>query len=166
MDRTLFEAPVIGKATQRPDMDIVLTDDKLQQRKKLNQAMESAIKANPEAEGQIRERYRKLNDALELTDNEVLSAYDGISQLPPSPEKDRMLQDLEAYMAEKGIQPEAVGMDAGLGEGLRVIAPSEETMPPAPPIEPVAPEVTPTETAPLGKSLLKRQFKKMKTLPH
>jgi hypothetical protein len=107
--------------------------------------MESAIKANPEAEGQIRERYRKLNDALELTDNEVLSAYDGISQLPPSPEKDRMLQDLEAYMAEKGIQPEAVGMDAGLGEGLRVTTPSEEATviqtvnPQFPPPQPPAP---------------------------
>jgi len=126
MDRTLFEAPKIGKATQRADMDIVLTDDKIQQRNRMLQAMESLIKANPEAEGQIREKYRKLTDALELTDEEVLSAYDNISQLPPSPEKDRIIQGLEAYMAEKGIQPEAAGMEAGLGEGMRVTAPSEE----------------------------------------
>lgn len=127
MDRTLFEAPKIGKATQRADMDIVQTDDKIRQRNNLKKAMESAIKANPEAEGQIRERYRKLNDALELTDDEVLAAYDGLAQLPPSPEKDRIWQNLEAYMAEKGIQPEATGIGAGLGEGMRGTAPQVET---------------------------------------
>jgi hypothetical protein len=150
MDRTLFEAPKIGKATQRVDYNIVQTDDKIQQRNKMLQAMESAIQANPEAEGQIRERYRKLTDALELTDQEVLDAYDGIAQLPPSPEKDRIIQGLEEYMAEKGIQPQATGVEAGLGEGLRAVAPEETiTAPPIitqPPVEPVEPITTEEET--------------------
>jgi hypothetical protein len=133
MDRTLFEAPKIGKATQRVDYNIVQTDDKIQQRNKMLQAMESAIQANPEAEGQIRERYRKLTDALELTDQEVLDAYDGIAQLPPSPEKDRIIQGLEAYMAEKGIQPqveaEAVPAEEVRGTGRRIIVDSLEEVP-------------------------------------
>ena len=144
MDRTLFEAPKIGKATQRVDYNIVQTDDKIQQRNKMLQAMESAIQANPEAEGQIRERYRKLTDALELTDQEVLDAYDGIAQLPPSPEKDRIIQGLEEYMAEKGIQPQATGIESGLGEGMRVTAPFEEEVV-TPPVDEVPVEEVPAE---------------------
>jgi hypothetical protein len=147
MDRTLFEAPKIGKATQRPDYEIAQTDDKIQQRSNMLKAMESAIQANPEAEGQIRERYRKLTDALELTDEEVLRAYDGISQLPPSPEKDRILQGLEQYMAEKGIQPEPASRESGLGELMRQVAP-EETIPAAPVVEQPIVEETPIEEAP------------------
>ena len=149
MDRTLFEAPKIGKASQRADMDIVQTDNKIQERNKIAQAMEEAVKGNPEAEGQIRAQYQKRVNEAAPTDEEVLNAYEGLAALPETEEKNTIRENLEAYMAEKGIQPEAVGMDAGLGEGMRVTAPSEETMPPAPPIEPVAPEVTPTETAPL-----------------
>ena len=146
----LFEKAKIGKVTERPDYQISQTDDKIQQRNKMLQAMESAIQANPEAEGQIRERYRKLTDALELTDQEVLDAYDGTAQLPPSPERDRIIQGLEEYMAEKGIQPQATGVEAGLGEGLRTVAPEETiTAPPIitqPPVEPVEPITTEEET--------------------
>lgn len=152
MDRTLFEAPKIGKATQRPDASVVMTDDKLIQRNNLNKAMESAIQANPEAEGQIRERYRKLNDALELTDDEVVSAYDGIAQLPDSKEKDAIRERLEQYMAEKGIQPEPTGIEAGLGEGLRATPPAviQTVNPDFPaPQPPVAEEIPFEEVTPV-----------------
>jgi len=60
-------------------------------------------------------------------------------------------------MAEKGIQPEAAGMEAGLGEGLRVPSPEEAPIirtvnpqfpPPQATPEPVAPEVTPEPISP------------------
>ena len=147
MDRTLFEAPKIGKATQRADMDIVQTDNKIQERNKIAQAMEEAVKGNPEAEGQIRQQYQKRVNEAAPTDEEVLAAYEGLALLPETEEKNTIRENLEAYMAEKGIQPEAAGMEAGLGEGLRVPSP-EETMPPAPPVEPVAPEITPEPITP------------------
>jgi len=114
-------------------MDIVQTDNKIQERNKIAQAMESAIKANPEAEGQIREQYQKQINEVAPTDEEVLAAYDGIAQLPPSPEKDRIIQGLEEYMAEKGIQPqveaEAVPAEEVRGTGRRVIVDSLEEVP-------------------------------------
>jgi len=152
MDRTLFEAPKIGKATQRPDMDVVQTDNKIQERNKIAQAMEEAVKANPEAEGQIRQQYQKRINEAAPTDEEVLSAYDGLAVLPETEEKNTIRENLEAYMAEKGIQPEPTGMEAGLGEGLRVTSPVIQTVnadfpPPQPPTseEEVAIEEAPTE---------------------
>jgi hypothetical protein len=107
-------------ASQRADMDIVQTDNKIQERNKIAQAMESAIQANPEAEGQIREQYQKPINEAAPTDEEVLAAYEGLALLPETEEKNTIRENLEAYMAEKGIQPEAAGMEAGLGEGLRL----------------------------------------------
>ena len=130
MDRTLFEAPKIGKASQRADMDIVQTDNKIQERNKIAQAMEEAVKGNPEAEGQIREQYQKRVNEAAPTDEEVLNAYEGLAALPETEEKNTIRENLEAYMAEKGIQPEAAGMDAGLGEGMRVTAPVIRTVNP------------------------------------
>jgi len=157
MDRTLFEAPKIGKATQRADMDIVQTDNKIQERNKIAQAMEEAVKGNPEAEGQIRAQYQKRVNEAAPTDDEVLAAYEGLALLPETEEKNTIRENLEAYMAEKGIQPEAAGMEAGLGEGLRVPSPEETPVirtvnpqfpPPQITPEPVAPEVTPEPVAP------------------
>jgi len=107
MDRTLFEAPKIGKATQRPDMDVVQTDNKITERNKIAQAMEEAVKANPEAAGQIRQQYQKRINEAAPTDEEVLSAYESLSVLPETEEKNAIRENLEAYMAEKGIAPEA-----------------------------------------------------------
>ena len=141
----------VRKTIQRADMDIVQTDNKIQERNKIAQAMESAVKSNPEAEGQIREQYQKRVNEAAPTDEEVLNAYEGLAALPETEEKNTIRQNLEAYMAEKGIQPEAAGMEAGLGEGMRVTAPSEE----APVIQTVNPQFpppqppAPTETAPL-----------------
>jgi RecA/RadA recombinase len=112
MDRTLFETPKIGKASQRADMDIVQTDNKIQERNKIAQAMEEAVKGNPEAEGQIRAQYQKRVNEAAPTDEEVLNAYEGLAALPETEEKNTIRENLEAYMAEKGIQPEAAGMDA------------------------------------------------------
>jgi hypothetical protein len=119
MDRTLFEAPKIGKATQRPDMDVVQTDNKIQERNKIAQAMEEAVKANPEAEGQIRQQYQKRINEAAPKDEEVLMAYESLALLPETEEKNTIRENLEAYMAEKGIQAEPTGMDAGLGELMR-----------------------------------------------
>ena len=127
MDRTLFEAPKIGKATQRPDMDVVQTDNKIQERNKIAQAMEEAVKANPEAEGQIRQQYQKRINEAAPADNEVLMAYESLALLPETDEKNTIRENLESYMAEKGLQPQPAGMEAGLGEGLRVTSPQAET---------------------------------------
>ena len=149
-------------ASQRADMDIVQTDNKIQERNKIAQAMEEAVKGNPEAEGQIREQYQKRVNEAAPTDEEVLAAYEGLALLPETEEKNTIRENLEAYMAEKGIQPEAAGMEAGLGEGLRVPSPEEAPVirtvnPQFPPPqitsepvapEPVAPEVTPEPIAP------------------
>ena len=141
----------VRKTTQRADMDIVQTDNKIQERNKIAQAMEEAVKGNPEAEGQIRQQYQKRVNEAAPTDEEVLNAYEGLAALPETEEKNTIRENLEAYMAEKGIQPEAAGMDAGLGEGMRVTAPSEEASviqtvnPQFPPPQPPAP----TEEAPL-----------------
>lgn len=92
---------------------------KIQQRNKIAQAMEEAVKANPEAEGQIRQQYQKRINEAAPTDEEVLSAYESLSVLPETEEKNAIRENLEAYMAEKGIQAEPTGMDAGLGELMR-----------------------------------------------
>jgi len=110
-------------ATQRVDYDIIQTDKKLETRKKAIQAMEEAVKANPEAEGQIRQQFQKQIDAAAPTNEEVINAYESTAQLPESEEKAKIQQNLEAYMAEKGIRPEAVGQEAGLGELMRREAP-------------------------------------------
>lgn len=124
MDRTLFEAPKIGKATQRPDMDVVQTDNKIQERNKIAQAMEEAVKANPEAEGQIRQQYQKRINEAAPTDEEVLSAYDGLAVLPETEEKNTIRENLEAYMAEKGIAPqekvETVSAEELQGPGYQI----------------------------------------------
>jgi len=146
MDRTLFEAPKIGKATQRADMDIVQTDNKIQERNKIQQAVEEAVKANPEAEGQIRQQYQKRIDAAAPTNEEVLTAYESTAQLPESEEKAKIQQNLEAYMAEKGIQPEPVGQEAGLGELMRRVAPEPPVIQTVNPEFP-APQLTPEEAA-------------------
>lgn len=109
----------VRKATQRPDMDVVQTDNKIQERNKIAQAMEEAVKANPEAEGQIRQQYQKRINEAAPKDEEVLSAYESLSVLPETEEKNAIRENLEGYMAEKGIQAEPTGMDAGLGELMR-----------------------------------------------
>jgi len=147
----------VRKTTQRADMDIVQTDNKIQERNKIAQAMEEAVKGNPEAEGQIRAQYQKRVNEAAPTDEEVLNAYEGLAALPETEEKNTIRENLEAYMAEKGIQPEAAGMEAGLGEGLRVPSPEEAPIirtvnpqfpPPQATPEPVAPEVTPEPISP------------------
>ena len=143
MDRTLFEAPKIGKATQRADYDVVQTDNKIQERNKIAQAMEEAVKANPEAEGQIRQQYQKLINEAAPKDEEVLSSYESLSVLPETEEKNAIRESLEAYMAEKGLQPQPAGIDAGLGELMRRGTPVIETVNPDFP-----PPIAPTEEAP------------------
>jgi GNAT superfamily N-acetyltransferase len=124
MDRTLFEAPKIGKATQRPDMDVVQADNKIQERNKIAQAMEEAVKANPEAEGQIRQQYQKRINEAAPKDDEVLNAYKSLSALPETEEKNAIQENLEAYMAEKGIAPqeevETVSAEELQGPGFQI----------------------------------------------
>ena len=131
MDRTLFEAPKIGKATQRPDMDVVQLDNKIQERNKIVQAMEEAVKANPEAEGQIRQQYQKRINEAAPADNEVLMAYESLTLLPETDEKNSIRENLEAYMAEKGIAPqaEAVTAEEVQGTGRRIVVDSIEEVP-------------------------------------
>jgi hypothetical protein len=155
LSRTLegdFTYGDVRKAPQRADYDVVQTDNKIQERNKIAQAMEEAVKANPEAEGQIRQQYQKRINEAAPTDEEVLSAYDGLAVLPETEEKNTIRENLEAYMVEKGIQPEPTGMEAGLGEGLRVTSPVIQTVnadfpPPQPPTseEEVAIEEAPAE---------------------
>jgi hypothetical protein len=80
---------------------------KIRQQEKIAQAMEEAVKANPEAEGQIRAQYQKPINEAAPTDEEVLSSYESLSALPETEEKNAIRENLEAYMAEKGIAPEA-----------------------------------------------------------
>jgi hypothetical protein len=131
MDRTLFEAPKIGKATQRPDMDVVQLDNKIQERNKIVKAMEEAVRANPEAEGQIRQQYQKRINEAAPADNEVLMAYESLALLPETEEKNAIRENLEAYMAEKGIAPqaEAVTAEEVQGTGRRIVVDSIEEVP-------------------------------------
>jgi len=126
----LSKAPVRGKATQRADFDVVLVADKLNNRKKLIQAMESAVKNNPEAEGQIRNQYNKQIDALNIDDAQVAETYGAMDTLPDSPAKQKADQVMAEYLTEKGVigQPEAA-------------APPADTFVPPPP--------APAETQPI-----------------
>lgn len=139
----------VRKATQRADYDVVQTDNKITERNKIAQAMEEAVKANPEAEGQIRQQYQKRINEAAPTDEEVLSAYESLSVLPETEEKNAIRENLEGYMAEKGIQAEPTGMDAGLGELMRREPPIVQTVNPdfPPPVteEEVTEELTPEE---------------------
>jgi predicted GNAT family acetyltransferase len=112
----------VRKAPQRADYDVVQIDNKIQERNKIAQAMEEAVKANPEAEGQIRQQYQKRINEAAPADEEVLSAYENIAQLPDSDEKTKIQQNLTAYMTEKGIVPEAEAVTAEEvpGEGYQV----------------------------------------------
>jgi hypothetical protein len=147
----------VRKAPQRADYDVVQIDNKIQERNKIAQAMEEAVKANPEAEGQIRQQYQKRINEAAPADDEVLMAYESLALLPETEEKNTIRESLEAYMAEKGLQPQPSGMEAGLGEGLRttpteIQAVSPDLPPAITPEAPVAPveEAAPvTEEAPL-----------------
>jgi len=141
----LSKAPVRGKATQRADFDVVLVADKLNNRKKLIQAMESAVKNNPEAEGQIRNQYNKQIDALKIDDAQVAETYGAMDTLPDSPAKQKADQVMAEYLTEKGVigQPEAAAPPAD----------TSVPTPPAPaetqPITVQVPEPPPSENAQL-----------------
>jgi len=136
----LSKAPVRGKATQRADFDVVLVADKLNNRKKLIQAMESAVKNNPEAEGQIRNQYNKQIDALNIDDAQVAETYGAMDTLPDSPAKQKADQVMAEYLTEKGVigQPEAAAPAAPVPPPIRTQ-----------PITVQAPEPPPSENAQL-----------------
>lgn len=114
---------------------------KIQQRNKIVQAMESAVEANPEAAGQIRQQYQKRINEAAPTDEEVLSAYESLSVLPETEEKNAIRENLEGYMAEKGIAPQAEAVTAPkitAPEAVTETAPIEEL----PPVTEEAPATT------------------------
>lgn len=97
---------------------------KIDKQNKIAQAMEEAVKANPEAEGQIRQQYQKRINEAAPKDDEVLNAYKSLSALPETDEKNTIRENLEAYMAEKGIAPqeevETVSAEELQGPGFQI----------------------------------------------